>query len=223
MTIYEKLSAIQQKMKVPKNLRNTFGGYNYRNCETILEEFKKYESEFKVALVLEDDINTYGNHNYVRAVATLVDLESDQRIHASALAREAETKKGMDDSQITGACSSYARKYALNGLFLLDDTKDADTDEAKIESEARAKKNKKDKEETKAQEEDNRKTVEVEKQLISKTKAAALKKKLVSEGIEEATVIRLYNVDSLEELTEAKHTNILEHLKDIKAKQEEQK
>lgn len=125
----EKLSAIQQNMKAPKNLYNSFGKYKYRNAEGILEAFKPYEKEYNVMLTLTDDVVMIGSRIYVKATAALSDCESETCIRVSAFARESEEKKGMDESQITGTASSYARKYALNGLFLLDDTKDADTDE----------------------------------------------------------------------------------------------
>lgn len=125
----EKLSAIQQSMKAPKNLYNSFGKYKYRNAEGILEAFKPYEKEYNVMLTLTDDVVMIGARIYVKATALLSDCESEACIQVSAFARESEEKKGMDESQITGTASSYARKYALNGLFLLDDTKDADTDE----------------------------------------------------------------------------------------------
>ena len=125
----EKLSAIQQNMKAPKNLYNSFGKYKYRNAEGILEAFKPYEKDYNVMLTLTDDVVMIGTRIYVKATALLSDCESEACIQVSAFARESEEKKGMDESQITGTASSYARKYALNGLFLLDDTKDADTDE----------------------------------------------------------------------------------------------
>lgn len=131
MGIYEKLSAIQQELKAPKNQRNTFGNYNYRSCEDILEAAKPLCAKYKTALVLVDDIKEIGGRFYVVAQAQLHDCESEAAVAASAYAREPETKKGSDESQITGAASSYARKYALNGLFCIDDTKDADTDESK--------------------------------------------------------------------------------------------
>ena len=116
-------------MKAPKNLYNSFGKYNYRNAESILEAFKPFGEKYKVVLMVSDSAVLVGNKNYIQATATIYDCESDAFFLNTALAREADTKKGMDDSQITGATSSYARKYALNGLFLLDDTKDADSDE----------------------------------------------------------------------------------------------
>lgn len=127
--LIEKLSKIQQEMKAPKNLWNKFGNYSYRNAEGILEALKPFEEKYKVAVVLHDDVFHVGDRYYIKSTATLYDTETDESITTSALARESESKKGMDDSQITGTASSYARKYALNGLFLLDDTKDADTDE----------------------------------------------------------------------------------------------
>lgn len=129
MEFLMKLSEIQRKMKAPKSKYNSFGKYNYRSAEDILEAFKPFEGEYKVSLVISDSITEVGGRIYVMATATLSDCESEQSISVSAYAREAETKKGMDESQITGTASSYARKYAMNGLFLLDDTKDADTDE----------------------------------------------------------------------------------------------
>ena len=129
MTIYQKLAEIQSTMKAPKNLYNKFGKYNYRNAESILEAFKPYEVKHKVMLLIKDDIRVIGDRFYVCAEAKLIDLESETSISTFGFAREALTKTGMDEAQITGAASSYARKYALNGLFLLDDTKDADTDE----------------------------------------------------------------------------------------------
>lgn len=133
MAIYEKLSAIQQELKAPKNQRNTFGNYNYRSCEDILEAAKPLCAKYKTALVLVDDIKEIGGRFYVVAQARLHDCESEAAVAASAFAREPETKKGSDESQITGAASSYARKYALNGLFCIDDTKDADTNENKAQ------------------------------------------------------------------------------------------
>lgn len=129
LTINDKLSAIQTKIKAPKNLYNSFGKYNYRNAESILEAVKPYLESLNLFLVINDSIVMVGERYYVRATATLADCETGESIEVSAYARETEEKKGMDGSQVTGATSSYARKYALNGLFLLDDTKDANTDE----------------------------------------------------------------------------------------------
>lgn len=129
--IYEKLSAIQQELKAPKGQFNSFGKYKYRSCEDILEAVKPICAKHKTALVLLDSITEVNGRFYVTAQAQLHDCESDNAVTAMAYAREPEKKAGMDESQITGTASSYARKYALNGLFCIDDTKDADTDEYK--------------------------------------------------------------------------------------------
>lgn len=127
MNIYEKLSNIQNELKCNKNQFNKFGGYKYRSCEDILEAAKPLLRKEKVVLTISDELQYIGNRYYIKATATLIDIESDAIISNSAYAREEETKKGMDGSQITGSSSSYARKYALNGLFGIDDNKDSDT------------------------------------------------------------------------------------------------
>ena len=129
MNIYEKLMNIQKELKAPKGQYNSFGKYKYRSCEDILESVKPLLEKYKVTIILTDKLEQIGERYYIRAMAILFDTESDNSIENTAYAREEETKKGMDGSQITGTSSSYARKYALNGLLLIDDTKDADTDE----------------------------------------------------------------------------------------------
>lgn len=124
-----RVGALQAELKAPKGQTNSYGGYKYRSCEDILEAVKPLLSKHKMVLSVGDNIMQIGDRYYVCATAVLRDVESDAAIENSAYAREAETKKGMDESQITGTASSYARKYALNGLFCIDDTKDADTDE----------------------------------------------------------------------------------------------
>lgn len=119
------LAQIQSELKAPKGQRNLFGKYNYRSCEDILEAVKPFLSVRGLVLLITDDIVQIGERYYVRATATIYNSEGSY-ISNSALAREEAVKKGMDASQITGATSSYARKYALNGLFAIDDTKDAD-------------------------------------------------------------------------------------------------
>lgn len=121
------LQNIQQELKAPKSQLNKFGGYNYRSAEDILEAVKPLLAKHKAQLVLTDEIVEVGGRVYVRARAEFTD--GKEAVAVTAYAREPEEKKGMDASQITGTASSYARKYALNGLFLIDDTKDADTDE----------------------------------------------------------------------------------------------
>lgn len=122
MEIYQKLERIQKQLKAPKNQHNKFGGYNYRSCEDILEAVKPLLDGCVVTI--SDTIREVGGRVYVEAEATISD--GTNQINVCAYAREPEDRKGMDASQITGSASSYARKYALNGLFLIDDTKDAD-------------------------------------------------------------------------------------------------
>lgn len=143
MNIYEKLLKAQVELKAPKGQYNSFGKYKYRSCEDILEALKLVLDKLKLTLFISDEIVEVGGsykvskkdeivesegRKYVKATITLVNIEKpDEIIKTSALAREEETKKGMDGSQITGASSSYARKYALNGMFMIDDTKDSDS------------------------------------------------------------------------------------------------
>jgi len=123
MSIHKELFEIQQKLVVPKAQRNDFGKYNYRSCEDIIEAVKKVST---VAIIINDDLQLIGERYYVKATVTLIN-DKGESVSTSAFARESLTKKGMDESQITGACSSYARKYAMNAMFAIDDTKDADT------------------------------------------------------------------------------------------------
>jgi hypothetical protein len=122
-SIYEGLAKIQRELKAPKGQTNNFGNYKYRSCEDILEALKPHLNGY--TLVITDDISMVGDRFYIKATATISD--GKESISATGIARESQTKKGMDVSQITGSTSSYARKYALNGLFCIDDNKDADT------------------------------------------------------------------------------------------------
>ncbi len=125
MTIYQKLNLIQKSLEVPKEQLNKFGGYYYRSCADILEKVKPLLSD-QVCLTLNDELVNIGDRVYIKATATLYDVETKEKVQNSALAREPLSKKGQDESQITGSTSSYARKYALNGLFCIDDIKDSD-------------------------------------------------------------------------------------------------
>lgn len=161
--IYKKLLEIQSELKAPKGQYNSFGRYKYRSCEDILEAVKPICKKYNTTLIISDEIVSVGDNNsklytenyydkdlkkenirniiaggqryYIKATATIIDIEDGSVLSNTAYAREEETKKGMDGSQITGTASSYARKYALNGLFCIDDTKDADTDEFKEQTE----------------------------------------------------------------------------------------
>lgn len=123
-TLQQKLIEIQAELKAPKSQFNKFGGYNYRNCEDILEAVKPLCAKHEIVPLLSDEIVMIGDRFYIKATAKVTD--GKEEIATTAFARESKDKKGMDESQITGSASSYARKYALNGLFCIDDTKDAD-------------------------------------------------------------------------------------------------
>ena len=127
MNIYKKLSEVQKELKAPKNQYNSFGKCNYRSCEDILEAVKPLCIEKGLIVTVSDEIEVKQDRYYVKAVVTVIDIDTEQEYQVSAYAREADNKKGMDDSQITGSASSYARKYALSGMFLIDDTQDADS------------------------------------------------------------------------------------------------
>lgn len=122
----ERVVIVQKELKAPKGQYNSFGKYRYRSAEDILNSVKPLLAVNDLILTLSDELIALGSRIYVKATATLQDCNTDNAISVDAYAREDEVKKGMDGSQITGAASSYARKYALNGLFLIDDTKDAD-------------------------------------------------------------------------------------------------
>lgn len=177
------LTDIQNELKAPKNRFNKFGNYKYRSCEDILEAVKPLLKKYDATLTIRDEIIEVGGRIYVKAI--VIFTANDIRSEVTAFARESESKKGMDDSQITGTASSYARKYALNGLFLIDDTKDADTDEFTEQVNAVAEKK------------------------IGKTKAAALSQALKDCGQHEEKIMEYYKVDSLEKLTEAQHAEIM--------------
>jgi hypothetical protein len=129
--IYAALQAVQRELKAPKGQYNSFGKYKYRSCEDIVEAVKPLLNEQGLILTMCDEVVGVADRVYIKATCKVIDVANGDVIETSALARESLTKKGMDDSQITGTASSYARKYALNGLFAIDDTKDADTDQYK--------------------------------------------------------------------------------------------
>lgn len=141
MNIREKLAQIQMEIKAPKDKNNDFGKYKYRSAEQIFESFKKFEDKYKVCLVVEDGLVEVAGRLFIRATATLFDTELNVMDPASFIEvkayAELDNHKGMSKDQMTGTASSYARKYAMNGLFLLDDTKDADTNEYRVEKDAR--------------------------------------------------------------------------------------
>lgn len=200
-----KLMAIQTNIKAPKNLFNSFGKYKYRNAEGICEAVKPYLQEQNCSLTLSDEIIEVGGRVYVKATAVLWDNETGKSVCVSAMAREADEKKGMDESQITGTASSYARKYALNGLFLLDDTKDADSDEHHNEVE-----------EKKKEKEFEQKAEDIGKMKIAPAKVEIIKKRCADDGIEESKVLGLYKINSFEDMTEKQFRNATDNWQKIK-------
>ena len=195
MNITEKLSVIQQELIAPKNQYNSFGKYNYRSCEDILEGLKPFLGKLKVAVTVTDDIVVVGDRFYVKATATLRDCESNETVANTAFARESDDKKGMDASQVTGATSSYDIKYALNGLFCIDDVKDADTRDNR-QQEAK---------EQKQAEEDVKK---IENLKISDIKVKVLQERCEKEGVPVEKIYKLYKVESLADITEKQFRNI---------------
>lgn len=136
MSVHSKLEQIQNRLKAPKTQKNAFGGYMYRNTSDILEGVKPLLHELNCTLCVNDEIEPVLDNVYIKAVATLTDCESGESVSTSAYAREAMQLKGQSPSQMTGTASSYARKYALNGLLAIDDTKDADSLEPPNETQA---------------------------------------------------------------------------------------
>lgn len=166
MKLHEKLLAIQTKLKAPKGQYNSFGKYSYRSAEDILEAVKPLNAEQGVLLTITDEIKEVGGRIYVVATATVSDGTDELKV--SAFAREPENKKGMDDSQITGATSSYARKYALNGLYAIDDNKDADTDEHKQQQDNAPKKQQTQKQQAQKQQQANEPTEQELHEIVEK-------------------------------------------------------
>ena len=186
MTIYEKLSKIQSELFVPKGQKNDFGKYNYRSCEDILKTVKPLCEKNKCVLTLHNEIYCVGDRNYVNACAELRDLETGEVVSTNAQAREEAEKKGMDGSQITGSASSYARKYALAGLFCIDNEKDSDA------TNTHGKETVKDFEDSKVTEED------VQKILLGISKV----------NVKAEDICKKYKVKELKELTQGQYLEI---------------
>lgn len=216
MGVYEKLLNVQAELKAPKNQYNSFGKYKYRSCEDILEGLKPVLAKVRATLFITDDLVQIGERYYIKATARFVDAESGESVENSAYARESIDKKGMDDSQVTGATSSYARKYALNGLFLIDDTKDADTDEYQNQQNKPAKKQT----QPKSDEQLNKEMAEkVDKNLIPKAndtidagQIAMMKSEMNRTGVSLAQILSIAHCEKLEEMTQATAVAILNKL-----------
>ena len=207
MTIYEKLRNIQSKLEAPKGQHNSFGNYDYRSCEDILGALKPLLNDNDCVLTLSDEIINIGERFYIKATARLFD--SDGEVSNSAFAREALTKKGMDDSQVTGTASSYARKYALNGLFCIDDTKDADTDEYKNQQSNNqpSQKNNQKKQNTARQKQSN------DTKMITAEQGQTIKELLAKAGMSEEQLLNQLKAKSLSQLKESAAIQLIEKLK----------
>ena len=191
MNIYEKLLKIQEELKVPKGQYNSFGKYKFRSCEDILEAVKPICIKNKATLVLHDNIVQKENRYYIEATAKLIDVEDGSYIEGKAYARESNEKKGMDDSQVTGTASSYARKYALNGLFNIDDTKDADTEEYTVTTQ-----------------EDNKK---IDKKMVDALNLAIERNNITDEVVE--LILSQYGYSSTSEIKIKDYMNIVNDFK----------
>ena len=193
--IQSKLLMIQKDLKAPKGQYNSFGKYHYRSAEDILEAVKPLCGREDVVLTLSDSLINMGDRFYIQATATVT--SGEESISVTAYAREEETKKGMDGSQITGTASSYARKYALNGLFLIDDTKDADTDAFKKQQDLA--------------EEEQKAAEEMEKQISAK-EAKDLKAFIETKGADEKVICDFYKVADVSALTKSQYGQVVRRL-----------
>lgn len=198
------LGDIRAELKAPKNLYNRFGDYHYRNFETICEAVKPLLAKYGADLIVTDTVVNVGNANYIRATALLA-KDGETIASCEGWAREQETKKGMDTAQISGATSSYARKYAVNGLFLIDDTKDPDSEEYKTTAENKAKK-----------QETDPQMDQVSNQPIGAERAVSFLKLLVDKNVNIEQLKLNYKIKDLSEITEAQHAKIVNMLKDKK-------
>ena len=210
LSIREKLSFVQTSLAAPKSQYNGFGKYNYRNCEDILEALKPHLKKLECCVKLEDEIVLVGDRYYVKATAFFIDNKTDQYMTTQAFARESETKKGMDDSQVTGATSSYARKYALNGLFAIDDTKDADNFDN----------SKKDSSPPKQSAKVNAK-IETPILTICPSQIKELKEEFVRTGVKESVILSTFNISKIEEMKTDTFDNAMRRLRKTPTKKEE--
>lgn len=187
MTVYEKLKVVQQKLIAPKNQYNSFGKYNYRNCEDILEGAKSILNETNSVIVISDELVQVGERYYIQAKARFIDCDTGESIENTSYAREEENKKGMDSSQVTGATSSYARKYALNGLLCIDDVKDADSRDNTVKNDQKT----------------------ADDQIIDAIKIKVIKKELERTGIREKVILNTYKITKLEDMKTSQFTDAM--------------
>jgi len=186
-----KISDIQAKLNAPKGQYNSFGKYNYRSCEDILVALKPLLAQHGLIQTISDSVQVHGDRFYIIANVNVTDGENN--ISTNALARESLIKKGMDDSQTTGTASSYARKYALNGMWLIDDSKDADTEEFRKQSTEKAQKE----------------IISKSKEYISEDQKQKIDNMIIKAGIDNKTFLDYYKINSLDEIETCNYPNIL--------------
>lgn len=214
--VHEKLMMVQSELKAPKNQYNSFGKYKYRSCEDILEGVKPLLAKNKATLTISDEIVPVGDRIYVKATATFTDIETGEIVTNSAFAREAAEKRGMDESQVTGATSSYARKYCLNGLLCIDDTKDADTDENKNERTSRASKEEKKSAEKTDEEKNEEMKKSVNPDLLPNAKrtpeerAQKIKAEIARTKQDENKMLKNAGVEKWEDISDAKYVSMMQ-------------
>lgn len=202
MNIQDKLLAIQTELKAPKGQYNSFGKYHYRSAEDIIESVKPICKKYGTVLMLRDEIELIGERYYVKATAILTDVESGAMVQTQAYAREEQSRSGMSADQLTGACSSYARKYCLNGLLMIDDSKDSDTDENhEVVAEGRKK-------ETKAKAEQ----AKADDPVITNGQVEIAVAMIRGKQTTLATVLKAYGVEALKDMRESQYNDMLKRL-----------
>lgn len=187
-----RVTELQNELKAPKNLYNSFGKYKYRNLESICEAVKPLLTKYGMTMTISDEMRQIGTLNYIFATATLSDIDTTESVSVTGCARESYDKKGMDGSQVTGAASSYARKYAVNGLLLIDDTKDPDSDEYKKQQES-----------DRQDEADQKKYDENLAEKISISDAVTVKNLIVRYNINEEKLLKQYEIAQISDMTGA--------------------
>lgn len=221
MNIQEKLMQVQSELKAPKNQFNKFGGYKYRNCEDIQEAAKPILQKVKAVLIVGDELIQVSDRFYIKATARFIDCESQEELNNTAYAREEQEKKGMDVSQVTGSTSSYARKYALNGLFCIDDVKDADNQDNQDTGKTAANKNKPDKKESsnpKAGEQDIA-SEKAASEKIDQAKINTIKAELGRTGVKEPVILGLFSLKKIEDMTTEQFVKVMKKFENTPAKE----
>lgn len=199
-SIHKKLHDVQQRLKAPKGQYNSFAKFNYRSCEDILEAVKPLLSETNLVLTIQDEVVNLGDRYYIKATTTIYDADNNS-VSTSALAREPEIKTGMDLPQITGTASSYARKYALNGLFAIDDQKDADSNEYKKQ--------------TTSKKPSLPPTVKTSGSKITTPQIGLIRKLASDAGIDMGELKKKYEVESTKDLSMTQASEIINKLKTV--------